>query len=415
MYNPPQDEYYNEWIELYNPTNQSISLSGWYLCDDRLLEGYIDHQDGEIHSANGLLIPSDDYALITDGGSGTLLYANLTVSPDLITLHVDRSSICGGLDNSGETIILSNGSIKIAVSAPYSKAGMGESMTYDSSWGANGNGYTLERINPSAEPNAENWGESLTIGGTPGFRNTLYMYGMNGSATTTTTITITTTTTITSTSSTISITSTSTTISTGTVPVTTSTMISITSTSITTTLSTSTILSETSTSTITASTSTTISETTTTISDTTTSTSTSTTTSTILPAEGSRYTNPPTREGEIICKPDGIQNYRETRIDCGGPCGPCPETTTVTTSIKTTVPATSVPTTSLTTTTPTTTTTISPAPGIMGRVITLSQKWGDEISIAAILLLLSITVYVLRRKGKGKRQKRKGQYSLSMV
>jgi len=79
------------------------------------------------------------------------------------------------------------------------------------------------------------------------------------------------------------------------------------------------------------------------------------------------------------------------------------------------VPTTSVITTSLSITTPTTTTTISSAPRIIGRVITLSQEWSDEISIAAILLLLSITGYVLRRKGKGKRQKRKGQYSLSMV
>ncbi len=29
MYNPEEDDNYNEWVELYNPTNQSINVSGW--------------------------------------------------------------------------------------------------------------------------------------------------------------------------------------------------------------------------------------------------------------------------------------------------------------------------------------------------------------------------------------------------
>jgi len=129
--------------------------------------------------------------------------------------------------------------------------------------------------------------------------------------------------------------------------------------------------------------------------------------------KGTDYTNPPARDGEIICKPDGVQNYAETGVDCGGPCGPCPETTIVTTSLRTTIPTTSVPiTTSLATTMVITTTTIAPAPEIIGSMIAFSQEWSDEISIAAILLLLSATGYALTKKGRGKR---KGQYSLSMV
>jgi len=110
----------------------------------------------------------------------------------------------------------------------------------------------------------------------------------------------------------------------------------------------------------------------------------------------------PTKEAETICKPDGEKNYKETGVDCGGPCGKCPETTTVTTSIKTTVPTTSV-TTSVTTsiaTTTVTTTTVPEAPGIIGGVIAFSREWGDELSVAAILLLLSAMGYVLRKKGK---------------
>ncbi len=380
MYNPDQcSDSYCEWIEVYNPTNQSIDLSGWYLCEDRLMEGYIDYPNGLLHSVNGMLIPSDGYALITDGGTGTLLYTNFNASLDAIALHVDAGSMCGGLSNSGETITLSNGSIAIALSSPYSKSGLGESITYDSSWGANGNGYSLERINPSADPaDAVNWGESLTLGGSPGFRNTLYMLGVNGSTTTTSTSSSTTTSTSSS--------------STTTTLVTTSTTITSSTTSTLTTTSTSTTTIPPS-----------FSTTSTTTSTTTTTTTTSSTTTTGLLVADFDSANPPAMESEIICKPDGKKNYRETGIDCGGPCRPCPETTTVTTLIEATSTATtSVMATPVTTsiTTIITTTTIPSAPGIIGSVIAFSREWADEFSIAAILLLLSATGYAMK-KGRG--------------
>jgi len=376
MYNPDQcSDSYCEWIEIYNPTNQSIDLSGWYLCDDILLEGYVDYQDGLVHSANGMLITSDGYALITDGGSGTLLYANFNASLDALPLHVNASSMCGGLDNSGEMITLSNESITIALLSSYSKPGLGESITYDSSWGANGNGYSLERINPSADPaDAANWGESLTIGGSPGYQNTIYMLNLTTTSTTTSTSTSSTTT------------------SSSTTSVTTSTTITLTSTT-TSTLST----SSTTTTTPITSTSTTSTSTTTT------TTSSSTTTSTTIHEEDFDFSNPQTKEAEIICKPDGIRNYAETGIDCGGPCGPCPETTVVTTSLITTILTTSVPATTTLTTAIATTTTIPSTPGIIGSVIALSWEWADEFSIAAILFLLSATGYAMK-KGKGKKK-----------
>ena len=132
----------------------------------------------------------------------------------------------------------------------------------------------------------------------------------------------------------------------------------------------------------------------------------------IIKPEMEGFSMKPAKEAETICKPDGEKNYKETGVDCGGPCGPCPETTVVTTSLITTLPTTSVSTTTaMVTTTIITTTTIPSSPGIIGSVIALSQEWGDEFSIVAVLLLLSATGYVMK-KGRGKR---KGQCSLSMV
>ncbi|MEM7819808.1 MAG: lamin tail domain-containing protein, partial [Candidatus Aenigmatarchaeota archaeon] len=46
MYNPIEDDNYNEWIELYNPTNLSISLENWTICDIKLMKGYVNQNDG---------------------------------------------------------------------------------------------------------------------------------------------------------------------------------------------------------------------------------------------------------------------------------------------------------------------------------------------------------------------------------
>ena len=77
------------------------------------------------------------------------------------------------------------------------------------------------------------------------------------------------------------------------------------------------------TTTTTSTTTTTISTATTTTVPTTTTTTTSTTTTTVKKHRRGRGTYPP-RKGRVIsaCY-DGIKNYGETDVDCGGPCKPC--------------------------------------------------------------------------------------------
>lgn len=158
MYNPSASQgsdNYNEWIELYNPTDNPVDLSDWSLCDDNLLAGYVNHSTGETCLNSGMIIPANGYAIITDGGTGTDVYLNFNVSYDAISLHVDYSSVCVGLSNEGETIILKDSSNDLV-----------DSVAYNSSLGANGNGHSLERSN------AGEWFESITIGGTLGRSNT---------------------------------------------------------------------------------------------------------------------------------------------------------------------------------------------------------------------------------------------------
>jgi len=103
MYNPKPNDNYNEWIELYNPTNQSINISGWSITDNSgedYLEADFDHGNGT------LTIPSYGYAVITD--HGTKAYENYIVANNTVCLYIDDKSIGNGLSNNGDKIILKN-------------------------------------------------------------------------------------------------------------------------------------------------------------------------------------------------------------------------------------------------------------------------------------------------------------------
>ncbi|MEA3458521.1 MAG: lamin tail domain-containing protein, partial [Candidatus Thermoplasmatota archaeon] len=66
MYDPISNDNYNEWIELYNPTNQFINVSGWNITDNYasdFLKGDNDHGNGTTR------IPPYGYAIIADLGT----------------------------------------------------------------------------------------------------------------------------------------------------------------------------------------------------------------------------------------------------------------------------------------------------------------------------------------------------------
>ena len=103
MYNPASNDNYNEWIELYNPTNQSINLTGWSIVDNSgkdSIEPDFDHGNGT------LVIPPHSYAVITD--HGTKAYENFTIPDNIVSLYVDDKSIGNGLGNTGDKLILKN-------------------------------------------------------------------------------------------------------------------------------------------------------------------------------------------------------------------------------------------------------------------------------------------------------------------
>lgn len=149
MYKPSFTESFNEWIEIYNDEASDIDLSNYTFCNDTLLPGYIDRQEN-LNKNEGIILKVGQYALITDGGSGTEVYDNFEVAPESLALHVSKSTICGGLTNSGKLIFLADSLGTIVDDVNYSDSAE--------------KGYSLELYQGS-------FLESYEVGGTPGKEN----------------------------------------------------------------------------------------------------------------------------------------------------------------------------------------------------------------------------------------------------
>ncbi len=87
----------NEWIEIYNPTENIIDISGWKICDD--------HSCDTIPSSSS--IPVHGYAVITPDASTWSYWPGI---PDEAVKIVLGGHIGNGLDNQHDRVILRNSS-----------------------------------------------------------------------------------------------------------------------------------------------------------------------------------------------------------------------------------------------------------------------------------------------------------------
>ncbi len=149
---------YNEWIELYNPTGNSINLTNWSIADPS--DHVFDITGSDIIQSLGFFI------LAKKLDNFSLYYP--------VSCPIARVGFT--LSNAGEKIILKD-----------SKGVFVDSVNYSSSWGGNGDGYSLERLNPGENSNDPgNWHISSVLGGTPGIENTISTITTTTSTTSTT-------------------------------------------------------------------------------------------------------------------------------------------------------------------------------------------------------------------------------------
>ena len=135
-----------EWVELYNTTDSDITLDAdWTLSDNM-----------RTYTFEGVTVPAGGYLTIE-----VLTGGSFPFTPD-----VDATGHGIQLSNTSDEVILRESGVII------------DSVKYHDSWGDgahDGDGPSLERIDPAAPSNSpENWNSSTVDGGTPGAENSIH-------------------------------------------------------------------------------------------------------------------------------------------------------------------------------------------------------------------------------------------------
>lgn len=156
MYNPNQcDDHDCEWVEVYNNGNVNVNLTGWTL-DNQPLDGVNIEAYSHIVFADELIDGIDN-----DNESFEAYWGNNDGLWNYLDGNFSAYDTALSFKNSEDIVNLTNGTYT-------------NTLTYSPNWGADGNGYTLEKINPAGANSQENWGASLVINGTPGHQNSIY-------------------------------------------------------------------------------------------------------------------------------------------------------------------------------------------------------------------------------------------------
>ncbi len=155
MFNPSGSETTDEFIELYNYSNNTVSIQDWLLVvdSDSLL---ISIQPDSTESPERWLLAPGGFVVIHDSPywSGSNFYESI------IPVTAKRFSATYSLTNSTGKVLQLLDSNKVVVSSYAYSPG-------------NNNGYSDEKILLSEENIESNWGESLTEHGTPGSKNSI--------------------------------------------------------------------------------------------------------------------------------------------------------------------------------------------------------------------------------------------------
>jgi len=137
MYNLPGLDRNREWIELFNGGPEDINITGW-----KFFEYSTDSSHLFTLGQDSMVIPTGEYAIVAADAT-TFLNEHPACNCTVIESGF-------WLSNTGDTITLKDASSVII-----------DEVSYHNSWGASGNGKTLE-LNLTG-----GWEESLVDGGTP--------------------------------------------------------------------------------------------------------------------------------------------------------------------------------------------------------------------------------------------------------
>ncbi len=120
----------NEWVEIYNPTNTSVDISGWKICDNSSCD--------TIPAGTDPILPYG-FALITNDSSTWGYWPSIPTETVLIALD---ANIGNGLADSGDRVILKDGADDIVDEMSYGD----DTSVFDPTVPESGRNKTLARI-----------------------------------------------------------------------------------------------------------------------------------------------------------------------------------------------------------------------------------------------------------------------------
>ncbi len=140
-----------EWIELYNPSGDPVTVGNWSISDAAVASRHLLTSAATAVPGEGFLMLTRDSAALVDVRPG--------IPCTILTVQGFPS-----LNNSGDAVVVRD-----------HLGGVVDSVGYLPGWGGNSAGRSLERIDPHGESSAPaNWGTSRAdAGSTPGRKNSL--------------------------------------------------------------------------------------------------------------------------------------------------------------------------------------------------------------------------------------------------
>ncbi len=149
MYDLSGSDNKHEWIEILNTSDTKIDLTGWKFNDG---SNHVLNEPPKNGGQGSLEISAGEYIILTG---------------DAITFLTDHPGFSGTVIDTVMSLNNTAATLKIIDS----EANEVDSISYESAWGAKGNGKTLEKIDALDANSQNNWQESVPDGGTPGALN----------------------------------------------------------------------------------------------------------------------------------------------------------------------------------------------------------------------------------------------------
>ena len=152
MFDLPGPDSPNEFVEIFNLSDQTVDLAGWQIRDKTSTDELTD-------TGNGTVLNGRSYAVILEGDyeSDNGLYDNL-IPDSVIVLKVDDKSIGNQLSTSDSLFIINSSGTAL------------DSVAWTD---ISASGFSLERLFLERESTVSNWATSFDSLGTPGLPNSV--------------------------------------------------------------------------------------------------------------------------------------------------------------------------------------------------------------------------------------------------